>query len=287
MYNIVMFAYNEERHIQTALANVQANIDDRIQTVYLLANGCTDKTVERALAYKTAHDFTALDVVELQLGDKCNAWNHYVHIIQANAECHFFIDSDVVFSDKCFPILYDELLSAKHAPNIIAGYPLSGRNLDFYTMLVEQRSCFYGNLYGASARYIDMVRDVPFYLPIGLNWIDSFLTKAANTDIQFLADNLPNRVIYKKGVGFKFESLSPFKLADIKLYKNRIARYELGKIQELYLDDLAVRDWPRHMKDINADIWRHFEERTAHLGFIKKKLVKQRLSRLVIKESHP
>ncbi|WP_371192496.1 glycosyltransferase family A protein [Glaciecola sp. SC05] len=285
MYNIIMFAYNESDNLKHSLTNVFNNIDNRVQHVYLLANGCTDNTVMVANAIKEKLKFEQLKVIEIKLGDKCNAWNHYVHEIKAEAECHFFIDADVIFSEKCFPILYDEMMNADPKPNIVAGYPLSGRNLDFYQMLVEERACFYGNLYGASEHYIKMVRDKPFHLPIGLNWIDSFLTKAANTDIQFLKDNLPNRVIYKQGVGFKFESLSPFKTDDIKLYKNRIARYELGKIQEHYLDALDVVDWPKTMFNINQQIMSNFEDKTAHLSFIKKWLVKKRLIQLIKKET--
>lgn len=278
-----MFAYNEATNIRSALTNVFENIDKRLQTVYLLANGCTDNTVEIANELKVELGFTQLEVIEIKLGDKCNAWNHYVHDIKVNAACHFFIDADVVFSDSCFPILYDEITEIKPTPNIVAGYPLSGRNLPYYQMLVEERACFFGNLYGASHKYIEMVREKHFCLPIGLNWIDSFLTKAANTDIQFLKENLPDRVIYKKGVGFQFESLSPFKPSDIKLYKNRIARYELGKIQEIYLDRLEVSKWPKNMRAINEDIQRNFANKSSHLGFFKKHLVKRRLKSLLAK----
>lgn len=280
-----MFAYNEEKNLRTSLTNVQSNVDEHLDCVYLLANGCTDDTVTLAQKLKRELAFEQLQIKEIALGDKCNAWNHYVHEIKVDADCHFFVDADVVFSDKCFPQLHKALKEATPTPNIVAGYPLSGRNLAFYQMLVEKRSCFFGNLYGASQQYIDMVRSKSFYLPVGLNWIDSFLTKAANTDIQFLKENLPNKVIYLKNVGFQFESLSPFRLADIKLYKNRIARYELGKIQEVYLDAIGVENWPKNMSEINKDILNNFDAKTRELGFFLKTLVKHRLKKLIAKDT--
>ncbi|MGQ8364674.1 glycosyltransferase family A protein [Glaciecola sp. 1036] len=284
-YNIAVFAYNEEKHIQQSLKTIYDNVDKDLNAVYLLANGCTDKTVELAEKFKQTHELDSLNIITIKIGDKCNAWNHYVHKISpdANADCHFFVDSDVVFTEQCFPKLHALLLNATPTPNIVAGYPLSGRNLPFYQMLVEERSCFFGNLYGASEQYLEMVRSKKFSLPVGLNWIDSFLTKAANTDIQFHPYNLPNRVIYQKGVGFEFESLSPFKIDDIKLYKNRIARYELGKIQETFLDALAVEDWPENMREINMKIDADFDNLTSHLGIIKTYLVKKRLQKLLTK----
>jgi hypothetical protein len=284
MYNIAMFAYNEANNLKLSLTNLFNNVDDGLQTVYLLANGCTDNTVQVAEDLKRIHGFDKLEIIEIALGDKCNAWNHYVHNLKVDAKCHFFVDSDVIFSDNCFPLLYRKLQHSTPPPNIVAGYPQSGRNLKFYQMLVEERACFFGNLYGASQQYIEMVRNRNFRLPVGLNWIDSFLTKAANTDIQFIDRNLPNRVVYEKGIGFKFESLSPFKWDDIKLYKNRIARYELGKIQEIYLDALDVSMWPLQMSEINQDILARFTQRSAHLGAIKKFLVKRRLCKLIAKD---
>ena len=279
-----MFAYNEELNIEASLRNVLKNIDTQLQNVHLMANGCTDGTVTVAKQLKTELAFDRLVIHEISLGDKCNAWNHYVHTLRPNADCHFFIDSDVRFTEQCFPKLFTRLQEATTTPNIIAGYPLSGRNVEFYQMLVEQRACFFGNLYGASQQYIEMVRDNNFCLPIGLNWIDSFLTKAANTDIQFLDHNLPDRVIYEKGIGFEFDSLSPFKIADIKLYKNRIARYELGKIQEKYLDNIDVSKWPKTMSEINLQIKSSFDRDSKHLNLLKKYLVKKRLSKLINKE---
>ncbi len=285
MYNIIIFAYNEEKNLQVSLENVFANVDSRLQNVHLLANGCTDNTIKIANGIKRDKKLAQLHIHEIAIGDKCNAWNYYVHELRENAQCHFFIDADVVFTDKCFPTLFDVMQAKSPTPNIVAGYPLSGRNLSFYQMLVEQRACFFGNLYGASQKYIELVREKSFCLPVGLNWIDSFLTKAANTDIQFSDHNLPDRVVYKKGVGFEFESLSPFNFDDVKLYKNRIARYELGKIQEIYLDALDVKDWPKTMHNINLDILANFPEKTSHLGYVKKYLVKKRIQKLIKKET--
>jgi glycosyltransferase involved in cell wall biosynthesis len=283
-YNIVMFAYNEANNLANSVTAVANNCDDNLNKFYLVANGCTDNTVGVAEELKKQLNFDKMEVINIELGDKCNAWNHYVHnVADEDTLCHFFVDADVVFSQQCFPLLIDKITKANDSCHIIAGMPLSGRNLEFYQSLVTERFCFFGNLYGMHQRYLRLVKEKKFKLPIGLNWIDSFLTKAANTDIQFIPQNLPDRVIHLEGVGFHFDSLSPFKLDDIKLYKNRIARYELGKIQETYLDDIDSNKWPATMHKINLSIAESFEEKTAALGLVKKYLVKKRLGRLIAK----
>ncbi|MFC3120832.1 glycosyltransferase family A protein [Agaribacter flavus] len=284
MYNIVMFAYNEEKNIQSSLRSIFENKGAKLNKVYLIANGCTDATTEEAENLKNKLDFTELNVISLDIGDKCNAWNHYMHNLSSDTEIHFFVDADVKFSPNCFEQMHEKLEHTEESTVAIAGFPLSGRNIDFYRSLVIERACFFGNLYGLKNSFVNRIKEEQFHLPIGLNWIDSFLTKAVNTDLQFFDYNLPNRVTYLEGVGYSFTSLSPLNLDDIKLYFNRIARYELGKIQEKYLDALSVKCWPENMFGINEEIAQNFEEDTKSLSFYKKRLVKARLSKLVKKK---
>jgi len=281
MFNIIMFAHNEQNNISNSLMSVNDNKTPSLKCVYLIANGCTDKTVECAEQLKNQLNFDELNIVNIELGDKCNAWNHYMHHLADDVDCHFFIDADVNFSDDCFQLMHDKLVNSSNAEVAIAGLPLSGRNIDFYRSLVVERACFFGNLYGLNHQFITRIRDTKFYLPIGLNWIDSFLTKAVNTDIQFFNYNLPNRVTYIDNVGYSFESLSPFKPADIKLYFNRVARYELGKLQERYLDALDVANWPKDMKQINQKIYGNFRNETKDISIIKRFLVRKRLTKLL------
>lgn len=285
MYNIVMFAYNEEKNIALSVKSVFESADDNLKHFFLIANGCTDKTVEVALSVKDELNFTKMSVVNLEIGDKCNAWNHYVHELATSEDVHFFVDADVKFSPNCFGAMHDKLFECPSETVAIAGLPLSGRNIEFYRSLVRDRSCFFGNLYGLRNSFITRVREDTFFLPKGLNWIDSFLTKAVNTDLQFFNYNLKNRVTYLDGVGYVFDSLSPLKRDDIKLYVNRIARYELGKIQEKHLDAIDVKQWPRDLMNLNVKIWRNFDEETNGLSFIKRRLVKWRLKKLLVKSN--
>jgi len=283
LYNIVMFAYNEEANIRKSIESVYKNADENLNRFLILANGCTDGTVRVASEYKKTHCFDKLDIVEIEIGDKCNAWNTYVHDLSDEVDTHFFCDSDINFSDNCFTQMDQKLSASASETMVIAGMPLSGRNLEFYRSLVIERACFFGNLYGMRNAFIHRIKEDSFRLPVGLNWIDSFLTKAVNTDLQFFDYNLPNRTTWIEGVGYQFDSLSITKKSDINLYINRIARYELGKLQEVILDSTPVKEWPRDLKEVNQTIWKEFDKRSSHLGMIKKYLVKKRLRKLMNK----
>lgn len=283
-FSIVMFAYNEEQNIQKSVDSIFNNVDERLQHLTVIANGCTDNTVKVLQDLKSAAHYDKLNIVELTLGDKCNAWNQYVHHLHDDASVHFFTDADVMFTEQAFPKLFDKIMISEGA-NAIAGMPQSGRNKEFYRSLVTERSCLFGNLYGLTDTFINTMQTQNFKLPTGLNWIDSFITKAVNTDLTFGTENLPNRVTYLEDSGYYFDSLSVFSRADINLYISRIARYELGKVQEVYLDKLASEDWPESMHSVNLLIKENFVKDTAELGFIKKYLVKKRLFKLLAKFS--
>lgn len=281
-YAVVMFAHNEAANLSQSVGAVYACSDEHLTRFVLLANGCTDATVRVAHELRSQLGFDAMQVVDIARADKCNAWNHYVHeLADPDLGCHFFVDADVRFSADAFPLLTEALASAGPEVNVIGGMPLSGRNVAYYQSMLRDRACFFGNLYGMHPRFLQLIRSKDFRLPIGLNWIDSFLTKAANTDLGFGRDNLPGRVTYLEQVGFDFDSLAPWRLSDIRLYKNRIARYELGKLQEVFLDQLPMDKWPLIMDDINLQIESQFNQLTAGMSFVKRHLVRTRLIRLL------
>lgn len=280
-YNIVMFAYNEEANIVQSIESIFNNTDLNLNRFYLIANGCTDNTIDIAQSTKARLKFEKMTIKEITLGDKCNAWNTYIHDFSDQAQTHFFTDADVSFSDNCFSQMNTKLGQAPEETVVIAGMPLSGRNIEFYRELLTQRACFFGNLYGVRQSFIDRIKSANFRLPVGLNWIDSFLTKAVNTDLSFGKDNLPQRTTWLEGVGYTFDSLSFLKKDDIKLYFNRIARYELGKLQEVYLDNLPLAQWPLDMTEINKKIDGTFAQQTEQLSWFKTLLVRRRLNKIM------
>lgn len=276
-YNVCMFAYNEERNIERSMMSVLENAGECLNVFYILANGCTDETVNIANRVINECNTKKVKIITLDVGDKCNAWNFYVNNLSGEADVHFFVDADVEFSEDSFQILANKLTNLQTSYVAIAGLPLSGRNKILYESLVKNKSCIFGNFYGVRGSFIKKIKCEGFRLPKGLCWIDSFITKALNTDLKFLDHNLNERISYVDGVGYKFRSLSFFVLNDVKTYFNRIARYELGKIQEKYLDKLSYKNWPENMDSINAQIKNEFNNNVKGLSLIKKILVRKRL----------
>ena len=253
-YSVVTFAYNEERTIGLTLSSILANCDSRLAKLTVVANGCTDGTVKVATD-ALANTQIAHEIINLELGDKCNAWNQYLYHHLPEADVHFFVDSDVTFTENAFPRLFDQLQACPDK-NAVTGLPQTGRNIEKYMELATRYACLFGNLYGLTDEFVRRMVAQQIRLPIGLSWIDAQITKLVNDNLEYHKDDYQQRVTFLTGVGYCFDSLNPWKPQDIKLYINRIARYKAGQLQEPYLDALPFVDWPRDMGEVNARILR-------------------------------
>lgn len=270
-----MFAHNEEKNILASVQSILDNSNEYLKKLHIIANGCNDKTIP--ILQKLQVTESAIDIIDLTIGDKCNAWNHYIYNIapSSNVDIHFFVDADVSFTPLAFPKLCAELSATPEAV-AIAGLPMTGRNKKLYQDLVVNGVCLFGNLYGINNTFAKHIKSKNFKLPIGLSWIDSAITKMINCNITNQYKGIHGRITHLKGTGYTFNSLIFFKPSDIKLYFNRIARYELGKLQERELNKLEFNEWPATCGEINANL---YKEITA--GKIK---VKMYLKHLIIKK---
>lgn len=281
-YSIVMFAHNEEKNIQGSITSVLSNVDEELNQFTVIANGCDDKTASIIKHLISLNPTNRLRLVELEVGDKCNAWNTYVHKLAHNSEVHFFLDADVRFTTNVFPKMYSKLMQTNNV-NAIAGLPFSGRNMKEYKSMVEDRYCLFGNCYGLKASFIELVRKKGFKLPIGLGWIDSAITKVVNTDVGDITQPKKGKVTFDDKCGYEFESLSLFNKNDWQLYKNRITRYRLGKMQEVHLDKLPFTSWPDTLHDINQLVLSEIKANSPWYNFLERKLVVARVKKFAKK----
>ena len=105
-YNIVMFAYNEAHNIANSIRSIHTSVGKHLGQFFVIANGCTDNTAAVAEKIKRDLDFTQMHVIDIAIGDKCNAWNTYIHEYSGDYALHFFVDADVIFSENVFEQLY-------------------------------------------------------------------------------------------------------------------------------------------------------------------------------------
>ncbi|KXI28509.1 hypothetical protein AX660_15575 [Paraglaciecola hydrolytica] len=270
-----MFAHNEGKHIVNSITSVLDSADENLNRFYIIANGCTDNTCAEIKKIQLIQS-AKLSLIELEFGDKCNAWNHYVHDIADDSSIHFFVDADVKFVKGSFGRLNDCLSSNKIA-NAAAGLPFSGRNQQQYLNMVKQGRCLFGNCYALKREFIGLIRQKSFFLPIGLGWIDSAITKIVNRDLEDIPNPKEGRIVYDLESGYHFDSLSVFSKEDRELYVNRIVRYRLGKHQEKYLEKCSFLSWPRILNEINTAVLNDIKTNAKWFNLLDRYFVVKRI----------
>ena len=173
MIEAAIFAYNEEKYITRAIESLRS--ESEIGRITVLVNGCTDQTLD--LVSDLASGDEHIRIIQIDPGDKCNVWNHYVHdLADLNSEMHVFMDGDC----HCAPgSIYHmaKCLSAQSSATAVAAVPQSGRHRRRYIQLQHQLGWLFGNLYGVAGHQIRRLREYSLRLPIGLKGNDHFITR--------------------------------------------------------------------------------------------------------------
>src|SRR3712207_2065102 len=91
---VAVFAHNVQASIRATLQSIiQSSPYGSDLRIYVLANGCTDRTLEHVREFQTAYPF--IIPVVTSFGDKACTWNKYVYDYADESPCHFFMDGDV------------------------------------------------------------------------------------------------------------------------------------------------------------------------------------------------
>ncbi len=236
---VAVFAYNEEELITGCLTSILAAGEGRPLRIYVLINGCTDRT--EAVVRRFAETRTQVVPVTLPIGDKANAWNAFVHEIAPEAESYIFIDGDmqivpgsIAAVERCF-VAHPGALA-------VAAVPSSGRTIgSFRTMIVQERVVA-GNFYALSGRFVRDVRAKQVRLPIGMFGEDGLVGTLVRWNLDPKSEPDFTRIEPCPDAQWQFDSFSPLRPKHWRLYKNRMMRYATRRLQARML-------YPRLWKD--------------------------------------
>lgn len=255
---IAVFAHNEARGIRQALQSIAATVGGKEVEVYVLANGCTDLTVEEIRASATM--LPNLWLVETRVADKANAWNLYVHDIfpaerVSEFEIYFFMDGDVTLATATMPLLasaLDEVLNAEAA----GGMPATGRDRDAWRQRMVANGMLAGNCYALRGSFVQRLRERQVRMPVGLIGEDFFVSWLVASDAwrDYQRNEEDARLVFHGNAEFSFRSLSPWRLADYRTHLRRKWRYTLRALQHqmllLLLVDKGLSAMPRDVEEL-------------------------------------
>jgi glycosyltransferase involved in cell wall biosynthesis len=193
--DIAIFAHNEEQNIvkiieQISLQNI-LYINEYSINVTILANGCTDNTVE--VAIETVINLgleQQVSVVDLPKGGKSRTWNYFVHTsARLDADILVFCDSDIWFVENdvlkklCDYLFSNELIAVSSKP--VKDITLNNENLSFIEKFIASsggglnkwQTSICGQLYALKAEFAKSL-----FLPLGLPVEDGFVRAMVATN---------------------------------------------------------------------------------------------------------
>lgn len=170
-WSVCVFAHNEATLIEASLRSILRGLGDRRATVHVVVNGSRDGTaevVETMLAREPR-----LRLHRLALGDKSNAWNHYVHTA-GDADMHVFVDGDTEIDEAAFTA-FEARARGRDGVLVLAGVSKGGSGDARVADMQMRCNALAGCLYAMPGEAIRMLRQRRFRLPIGLIGDDSLI----------------------------------------------------------------------------------------------------------------
>lgn len=224
---VMVLAHNEERCIAACLDSIFA-ADPQLQLeVYVMANGCSDRTEDIVRDYSRARP--EVHLVSISLGDKCNAWNVFVHeTVPKHApdrEIYFFMDGDARVVPGSFSAMARALVQDRHA-HAASAVPASGRNAAHdRAELLEQRGLV-ANLYSLRGSFVQRLSGLAVRIPLKLEGDDGLIGALIKWDLDPKNNEFDHRRIAPcADAAFEFEPMSITRPADWRIYWKRAVRY--------------------------------------------------------------
>jgi glycosyltransferase involved in cell wall biosynthesis len=229
----MVLAHNEERHIEDCLDSILAAEPGRQFDIFVMANGCTDKTEELVAAYGRRHP--GVHLVSIELGDKCNAWNVFVHeTVPTRApgrNVYFFMDGDARAAPGSFAAM-SQALDRNPAANAASAVPASGRYVarDRQQLLAERG--LVANLYALRGSFIERLRQLSVRMPLKLEGDDGLIGALVKWDLDPQNNEFDHgRIVPCADAAFEFEPVSLRRPADWVVYWKRAVRYGRRKYE--------------------------------------------------------
>lgn len=255
LWPVAVFAHNESRHIVRCLDTLLANrIPGKVLEIHVLANGCSDNT--EALVAEFARANPCVHLHQMEVGDKANAWNSYLHHIAPASDLHFFIDGDVEACEHALEELA-KALSEHPDANAAAALPRSGRSLDATCKEMIREADLAGNLYALSGSFARRIRERKIYMPVGFIGEDSLVGAFAKWNLDPNGGWDDARIVPCPTANFYFKSLSWLDGDHWRLYWNRRIRYSMRRLQlTIYrrsVKQKGLSNMPVHVRELYRD----------------------------------
>jgi glycosyltransferase involved in cell wall biosynthesis len=258
-FPVMVLAHNEERHIGACLDSIFAADPAMAFDVFVMANGCTDRT--EAIVAEYAARRAGVHLVSIALGDKCNAWNVFIHETVPQAapgrEAYFFMDGDARATPGSFSAMLRALREQPQA-NAASAVPGSGRNRKRDAADIVREHGLVANLYALRGAFVERLRESGVRIPLKLEGDDGLVGALVKWDLDPRSGSFDDvRIAPCADASFEFESMSLARPADWLMYWKRAVRYGRRRYEFQLLGPRlkakGIGSMPRDITELYAD----------------------------------
>jgi len=240
--SVTVFCHNEAARIGACLASIAAAGRNMRLGVTVIANGTTDRSIERA--YKALRKGNlAGRIYSIAHADKSNAINHSFYTLRQPARLHVFIDAYAIIAPDSFQG-FATMLSSHQEAVAATGVAGNGRTMQAATEeTLKQGGRLHGQLHAFRPSFLDRLTAAGLRLPIGLYRGDGLLGSMACHDLDALRNPWENHRI--KGTVeavYRIPRLSPFRPGDIARQFRRKIRQMRGLMENAALSAIIYRE---------------------------------------------
>lgn len=251
---VAIFAHNEERNIEAAVLSVLRSFQGQSRyepLVHVLENGSTDRTAQVVRGLAGKHPCVRLE--SIQLGDKSNAWNEYVHRIAPEAEGHIFMDGDVTLMGDAGPEILRVLEDHPEAMSAV-GMPTGSPGAARTRRVLTEHPATYGQFYALKGASIRLFRERGVRLPIGHIGEDGLVGILVAKDLDTRATQNPRRCVAATRAFMHYEAIRWYSPRDLRKYWRRRITYAERYFQFQFLGPRlkrgGVEAMPRHIVEL-------------------------------------
>lgn len=181
---MMVLAHNEESCIAACLDSLFDGEPSARLDVYVMANGCTDRTEEVVVRY--ARRRPEVHLVSIRLGDKCNAWNVFIHetvvSLCPDRDVYFFMDGDARIAPGSLTALA-EALSSNPKAHAASAVPGSGRCMRADRDAILNDRGLVANLYALRPSFVRRLQTSGVRLPLNFEGDDGLLGALIKWDL--------------------------------------------------------------------------------------------------------
>jgi len=220
----------------------------RVPTVVdVLINGNPGLAAELASVLMSRGLTERLPVIRvwsLRLGDKANAWNHYIHHIWPGASVSFFVDGYVRVQADALKLLAEGMASDSRLLGG-TGVPSMGRNAIPLREQMLKQGGIHGNLFAIKEQVVKALRLSNFKLPLGIYRTDPTLGAALAFGLDPAQHqwDLKGRILVHPGVTWKTDIRPWWRFGELKSQFKRTLRQAQGD-----LENRAVKEHLAHKR---------------------------------------